>query len=162
VTDTPPATDTDQPPVTDTPVPPVVDTPPVTDTPTPPTNRPPSRPPAFPPFRPPRRRRPPRRPEPEEERDRQRQRDRQPQREFRLFDTVDTGGPAVGFGAETFAALGTGAFGEREVAEGATGEFYGGELPAASFLDPDEDDEEGVAFVSDLFGLTLGGGGGGG
>lgn len=159
-TDQPPASDTDQPPATDTPAPPVVDVPPVTDTPAPPTNRPPTRPPAFPPARPPAPRRPRRSSESEEEPDRQRQRDTEPEPEFRLFGTADDGGPAVGFGAETFAALATGPFGEREVAEGSTDEFYAGELPAASFLDPaDDDEEEGVAFVSGLFGLGLGGGG---
>jgi len=164
-TDQPPASDTDQPPATDappvtaTPVPPALDIPPAT-TPTPtPTPRPPRRPPAFPPARPPRR--PPRPPRDEEE-DRDQRRQPEPTRdnEFRLFERVDAGGPAVGFGAETFAALGTGAFGEREVAEESVGEFYAGELPAASFLNPDEEDEEGVAFVSNLFGLNFGGGGG--
>ncbi|MDB2226198.1 hypothetical protein PM023_16245, partial [Halorubrum ezzemoulense] len=167
-TDQPPASDTDQPPVTDTPAPPVVDVPPVTDQPpvtdTPPTTtpRPPARPPAFPPARPPVRRRPRRPPEPEEERDRQRQRDTGRDAEFRLFETADDGGPAVGFGAETFAALATGPFEQRQPAAGSTDEFFSGELPAAGFLNPDDDDEEGVAFVSGLFGLGLGLGLGGG
>jgi hypothetical protein len=140
----------------------VTDTPPVTETPPTQPPRPPVLPPAFPTPRPPIRRRPRRPPESEEERDQQRQLDTERDADFRLFETVDTGGPAVGFGAETFTALATGPFEERQVAEGSTDEFYAGELPAASFLNPDDDEEEGVAFVSGLFGLDLGLGVGGG
>ncbi len=152
VTDQAPGTDQETPPVTDTPVPPVVDVPPVTDTPTPPTNRPPSRPPARPPARPPVRRRP-RRPRDDEreERDERQRPAPEPQAEFGTFETVDAGGPAAGYFAETLTALSIGPFGEREPAAGSEADFYGGELPTSGLVDAEGDDAEAVENVSALF-----------
>ena len=157
-------TDTDQPPATDQPPvagqppitgqPPATDQPPVTDT--PPTNRPPGRTPAFPPVRPPVPRRPRRPPEPDEEPD-----------PLILGDDDDDDEPAPrpaaeapllpGFGAETFTAFATGAFGARELASGADEPSLVGELPTETLADPSDDEAGALAAVSEQFFGEFGG-----
>ena len=158
-TDQPPASDTDQPPASDTPAPPVTGTPPVTDTPVPQTPRPPTRTPVPPAVRPPVRRRPRRPPERDEERD-----------PLILGDDDDDDDepaprPAAeapllpGFGAETFTAFATGAFGTRELATGADEPSLVGELPTQTLADPSDDEAGALAAVSEQFFGEFGGGG---
>jgi len=77
----------------------------------------------------------------------------------RAGERAAAGGPVVGFGAETFDALARGAFQDRELPD-EIGDGVSPELPTAALVDPDDDEEEGVGFVGDLFGLDVGGGGG--
>ena len=77
----------------------------------------------------------------------------------RETDRAAAGAPVVGFGAETFDALARGAFQDRELPD-EIGDGVSPELPTAALVDPDDDEEEGVGFVGDLFGLDVGGGGG--
>ncbi|MFW5949417.1 MAG: hypothetical protein ACOCSD_07465 [Halolamina sp.] len=71
--------------------------------------------------------------------------------DFRTFDTEDTGGPAVGYFAETLDAFARGPFRERELAEGSESDFYSGELPTAGFADADAEEADAFANASGLF-----------
>ena len=68
------------------------------------------------------------------------------------METERSGGPAVGFGAETIDALARGPFRQRELPD-EIGTGPSPEIPTAGLVDPDPDEEEAVSFVSDLFGL---------
>ena len=72
-----------------------------------------------------------------------------------VFGRGDSGPLAVGFGAETIDALARGAFRERELPD-EIGTGPSPEIPTAGLVEPDEEDEEAVGFVSDLFGLDSG------
>ena len=72
-----------------------------------------------------------------------------------VFGRGDSGPLAVGFGAETIDALARGAFRERELPD-EIGTGPSPEIPTAGLVEPDEEDEEAVGFVSDLFGLDAG------
>lgn len=57
---------------------------------------------------------------------------------------------AFGWFSETATAFATGAFGTRELAEGATTDGFGGELPTATIADPNQGDTPAVEAVGDL------------
>jgi hypothetical protein len=64
-----------------------------------------------------------------------------------------------GFGAETFTAFATGAFGARELASSADAPSLVGELPTQTLADPSDDEAASLAAVSEQFFGEFGGGG---